>query len=235
MGQPSPTAEQLQELQDECAGDMSMMRHCRQCRADAVGLLGEDRGAEFTMDKIDVMDIDYEAAMVKRKEFRDSALEMLEAKRALHAHAPAPADAGAFGGVLANARPVLMAVAAKNGLVGEHFGHAREFLVYEASPSGVRFIGHRKVDLYCGGMDTCGEGDFEPESILDKTIATLSGCEAVLCSKVGYEPWGKLEAAGIAPNGEHAMEPIEEAVMAVYREMAAAGKLAEPALVKKVA
>jgi hypothetical protein len=30
-----------------------MMRHCRQCRADAVGLLGEDRGAEFTLDKID--------------------------------------------------------------------------------------------------------------------------------------------------------------------------------------
>ena len=36
-----------------------------------------------------------------------------------------------------------------------------------------------------------------------------------------------LEAAGIVPNGEHAMEPIEEAVMAVYKEMAAAGKLDE--------
>jgi MoaA/NifB/PqqE/SkfB family radical SAM enzyme len=44
MGQPSPTAEELQELQDACSGDMNMMRHCRQCRADAVGLLGEDRG-----------------------------------------------------------------------------------------------------------------------------------------------------------------------------------------------
>jgi MoaA/NifB/PqqE/SkfB family radical SAM enzyme len=32
---------------------MNMMRHCRQCRADAVGLLGEDRGQEFTMDKIE--------------------------------------------------------------------------------------------------------------------------------------------------------------------------------------
>jgi nitrogen fixation protein NifB len=36
----------------------------------------------------------------------------------------------------------------------------------------------------------------------------------VLCSRIGYEPWGKLEAAGIQPNGEHAMQPIEEAVMA---------------------
>jgi nitrogen fixation protein NifB len=53
----------------------------------------------------------------------------------------------------------------------------------------------------------------------------LEGCEAVLCSKVGYEPWEMLETAGIMPNGEHAMENIEEAVMAVYKEMAKAGKL----------
>jgi hypothetical protein len=36
------------------------MRHCRQCRADAVGLLGEDRSEEFTLDKIDQMEIVYE-------------------------------------------------------------------------------------------------------------------------------------------------------------------------------
>jgi len=51
----------------------------------------------------------------------------------------------------------------------------------------------------------------------------------VLCSKIGFEPWGLLEQAGIQPNGEHAMEAIETAVMAVYRELAEAGKLATPA------
>ncbi len=219
MGQPGPTAEQLQALQDECAGDMSMMRHCRQCRADAVGLLGEDRGAEFTMDKIEHMDIDYAAAMEKRKEVRTALVEQMSARRGSPSE-PAMAELAPVG-----TRPVLMAVAAKNGLVGEHFGHAREFLVYEAAPEGVRFIGHRKVDLYCSGLDTCGEGDVEPDSILDRTIATLKGCEVVLCSKIGFEPWGKLETAGIAPNGEHALEPIEEAVAAVYQEMLAAGKL----------
>jgi nitrogen fixation protein NifB len=59
------------------------------------------------------------------------------------------------------------------------------------------------------------------------TIRTLEGCEAVLCSKIGYEPWGMLEEAGIVPNGEHAMEPIEDAVMAVYQEMIESGKLDE--------
>ncbi|WP_374244803.1 nitrogenase cofactor biosynthesis protein NifB [Zoogloea sp.] len=227
MEQPEPTPEQLQDLQDACAGDMAMMRHCRQCRADAVGLLGEDRGDEFTMDKIDVMDVDYEAAMVRRKEVHDSIIEKLEAQRG-HAK-PKPQ------GIPEGSRPVLMAVAGKNGLVAEHFGHAKEFLIYEASPDGVRFISHRKTELYCGGMDSCGEGDEEPDSLLDRNIKVLEGCEVVLCSKIGFEPWGKLEAAGIAPNGEHAMEPIEEAVMAVYKEIAATGRLLPSADSLKVA
>lgn len=120
---------------------------------------------------------------------------------------------------------MLIAVATEgHGLINQHFGHAREFLIYEASPEDVRFIGHRKVDLYCSGGDTCGDA----ETALQKIIRTLEGCEAVLCSRIGYEPWGKLEEAGIMPNGEHAMEPIEEAVGAVYREMAEDGRLGQP-------
>ena len=224
MEQPSPTPEELQALQDECGGDMAMMRHCRQCRADAVGLLGEDRGAEFTLDKLEDMHVDYEAAMQTRQEVRENLLEQLAAKRA----GGAP-DRPA--GVAADSRPVLMAVAAKNGVVSEHFGHAREFLVYEASPTGVRLMGHRKVDLYCNGATDCGdsgEGGQPAGSILDQIIHALSGCEQVLCARIGFEPWGQLEAAGIQPNGEHAMEPVEDAVLAVYQEMAAAGKLAAP-------
>jgi nitrogen fixation protein NifB len=41
-----------------------------------------------------------------------------------------------------------------------------------------------------------------------------------------------LEEAGIMPNGEHAMEPIEDAVAAVYREMAEQGALEKPAPAK---
>jgi nitrogen fixation protein NifB len=38
---------------------MKLMRHCRQCRADAVGLLGEDRSQEFTKEKFMEMPADY--------------------------------------------------------------------------------------------------------------------------------------------------------------------------------
>jgi nitrogen fixation protein NifB len=244
MGQRGPTNDELQALQEECAGDMAMMRHCRQCRADAVGMLGEDRGAEFTLDKIEQMDIDYAVAMQRRAEVHatieanrkanreanreakheqrsETFVSLSSLKLGSHKAPPQPARA--------ETRPVLMAVATEgSGIINQHFGHAREFLIYQASATDVRFIGARKVDLYCSGGDTCGDA----ETALAKTIRTLSGCEAVLCSKIGYEPWGELEAAGITPNGEHAMEPIESAVAAVYREMAAGGRLdAAPAAV----
>lgn len=42
-----PTSEERRELMDRCSLDAKMMRHCKQCRADAIGLLGQDRSAEF--------------------------------------------------------------------------------------------------------------------------------------------------------------------------------------------
>jgi len=245
MGQRTPTPAELKALQDACAGDMNMMRHCRQCRADAVGLLGEDRGAEFTLDKIEAMDIDYAAAMAVRVELRAKIAAELEAKRAcadahpLASHSAVvpqlirfqpPSSKSAAEPARSLARPVLMAVAAKSGRVAVHFGHAKEFLVYEASSAGARLVGHRRADAYCSGDESCGDGD----SLLGRTIAALEDCEVVLCSRIGYEPWGQLAAAGIQPNGEHAMEPIEEAVMAVWHEMLAAGKLdARPTAAKR--
>jgi nitrogen fixation protein NifB len=253
MGQRGPNHDELQALQDECAGDMAMMRHCRQCRADAVGMLGEDRGAEFTLDKVEQMDIDYEAAMKRRAEVHAAIEANREAQQqqrnetfipitALKRPAtttyrcadgqirpvsiPLPSRSTAL-------RPVMMAVATSGGgVINQHFGHAREFLIYEAAVDSdptasvaVRFVGTRKVELYCAGGDTCGDA----ETALSGTIRTLAGCEVVLCSKIGYEPWGELEAAGIVPNGEHAMEPIEDAVAAVYRELADQGRLDEVA------
>jgi len=215
MGQRGPEHHELSALQDDCAGDMNMMRHCRQCRADAVGMLGEDRGDEFTLDKIETMEIDYEAAMVKRKQVHESIAQAMADDAARAESAPSEVSQKMT-------RPVLMAVATSgNGLINQHFGHAKEFLVYEASADGVRFIGHRRAEQYCVGDDECGE----KESALSGTIRSLKGCEAVLCSKIGYEPWDQLEQAGIQPNGEHAMEPIEEAVAAVYQEMANSGAL----------
>ena len=225
MGQRGPSHDELQALQDKCSGDMNMMRHCRQCRADAVGMLGEDRGDEFTMDKIETMDIDYPQAMIKRKQYQSSVEAKLQEQREQKLTQQQIQQQNNELAIPISSisllkkkqtRPVLMAVATSGGgIINQHFGHAKEFLIYEADAMDVRFIGHRKVDLYCSGGNTCGES----ETTLDKIIRTLEGCEAVLCSKIGYEPWDQLEQAGIQPNGEHAMENIEDAVAAVYSEM----------------
>ncbi len=221
MGQRGPTHEELQTLQDSCAGDMNMMRHCRQCRADAVGMLGEDRAEEFTMDKVENMDIDYAAAMQRRAEYQAE----IEAKK----NQPKPVTEVAVSiesirMPRKETRPVLMAVAtAGGGVINQHFGKAKEFLVYEASATDVRFIGIRRADNYCTGPSECGSGADRIPDI----IQALEGCEVMLCAQVGFAPWKRLEAAGIQPNGEHADEPIEDAVAAVYREMQASGRLDE--------
>jgi nitrogen fixation protein NifB len=226
MGQREPTALELEALQDACAGDMSMMRHCRQCRADAVGMLGEDRGAEFTLDKIDAMEIDYATAMVERAKVHEQISAELEMKRQLRSaprFEPEAVEAASSAPAL---RTVRIAVATKGGgVINEHFGHAHEFLVYEVGPQSARFLGHRKCTPYCMGDTSCGDG----ETVLAGIIRSLEGVEVLLASKIGFEPWGDLEKAGIQPNGEHAMEPIDDALRAVYDELAAAGKLAAPA------
>jgi nitrogen fixation protein NifB len=222
-GQREPSALELEALQDACAGDMAMMRHCRQCRADAVGMLGEDRGAEFSLDRIDAMEIDYASAMVERAKVHEritAELAMQRQARAAQRFQPAAAEQAP------ELRSVRIAVATKGGgVVNEHFGHAHEFLVYEVDPHSARFIGHRKCTPYCMGDAACGDG----ETVLAGIIRSLDGVEVLLASKIGFEPWGDLEKAGIQPNGEHAMEPIDDALRAVYDELAAAGRLAASA------
>jgi nitrogen fixation protein NifB len=229
--QREPTTVELKALQDACEGDMKMMRHCRQCRADAVGFLGEDRSSEFTMEKIETMTIDYQAAMAKRALVQAEINANFGQQCVHHSSNTVLIPLDSFRRPKQKKyRAVLMAVATKGGgIINQHFGHASEFLIYEASSEGVKFVGHSKTELYCTGESDCGETETRLQRILD----ALKGCEAILCAKIGYEPWRQLEKAGIQPNGEHALEPIEDAVMTVYQEMIKSGKLDEPQSVRQ--
>jgi nitrogen fixation protein NifB len=81
MGLRGPTGDELRALQKECAGDMSVMRHCHQCRADAVGLLGQDRGDEFTLDKIEHLEVDYAKVREERRQVHAAIEANREAQR----------------------------------------------------------------------------------------------------------------------------------------------------------
>ncbi len=77
-GQRGPSAQELKALQDNCEGEMNMMRHCRQYRADGVGLLVENCSAEFTTDKIMEMEVDYD--LDTRKAYQAQVEEERKAK-----------------------------------------------------------------------------------------------------------------------------------------------------------
>ncbi|RAI00726.1 nitrogenase cofactor biosynthesis protein NifB [Acuticoccus sediminis] len=202
-GQRGPSAQELKALQDSCEGEMNMMRHCRQCRADAVGLLGEDRSAEFTTEKIMDMEIAYDSA--GRKAYQEKVEEERAAKVAARSE-----ELEALAGTASDIT-VLAAVATKgSGLINEHFGHAKEFQIYELSTAGAKFVGHRRVDLYCQG----GYGD---EDALPTVIRAINDCHAVFVSKIGGCPKAELTAAGIEPVDEYAHGFIEKSALKWFR------------------
>jgi nitrogen fixation protein NifB len=201
-GQRGPTAQELKTVQDACEGGAKLMRHCRQCRADAVGLLGEDRGQEFQLDLLPEK-IDFDAS--KRDAYRDYVAQ----QRGEH---QAAKDRSAK--LLANSSPnesMLVAVATKGGgQINQHFGHASEFQIYEVDSAGVRFVGHRKLDdAYC-------QGGFGEDAALSSLVATLVGVSVVLCAKIGGCPKDELSAAGIEASDSYAYEFIETAIADFY-------------------
>ena len=203
-GQRGPTAQELKALQDSCEGEMNMMRHCRQCRADAVGLLGEDRSAEFTTDKIMEMEVNYD--LDSRKAYQAKVEEERQATVAAK-----NAELATLAGEMSDVK-ILIAVATKGGgRVNEHFGHAKEFQIYELSSSGAKFVGHRRVDLYC-------QGGFGDEDSLETVIRAINDCAAVFVAKIGGCPKNDLLKAGIDPVDQYAHEYIEQSAIAYFKD-----------------
>jgi nitrogen fixation protein NifB len=206
-GQRGPTAEELERVQVACEIGSRIMRHCRQCRADAVGRLGEDRFESFTLSKLPPR------PARDARELRAERRELVERARRIAARAREEA-------LLRTAKvsPALtarVAVATKSGgLVDQHFGHAREFLVYDVTRAGVRLVARRPIGAYCTG----GEGD---DDALAVALRALADCDAVLVAKIGHCPRGQLAAAGIEPATEQAFQPIEAAALAWMEGFAA--------------
>ncbi len=200
-GQRGPTPAELQSLHEGLAGGANLMKHCRQCRADAVGLLGEDRGGSFGLDRLPATpEVDHES----RRAYR----AVIDRERRHREAATAKAEA-----MLANVNTEdrrLIAVCTKgSGRINQHFGHAREFQIYEVDRSGVRLAGHRRAGRYC-------QGGYGEDDALESVIALLEGVTTVLCARIGRCPRDRLATAGIRAIDDHAHEYIEAAVARVF-------------------
>jgi nitrogen fixation protein NifB len=198
-GQRGPTTAELEAVQRACEVDSRIMRHCRQCRSDAVGLLGEDRSAEFTVATLPPEPAQ-DASQVR-------AAHRVSVERVRRRQEAARHEALREVAAVDRSLTARVAVATKgDGLVNQHFGHAREFLVYEVDRTGARLLGPRVVERYCRGGD--GEDD-----ALAAVLRALADCQAVLVAMVGHCPRGQLTAAGIEPVMEFAHQPIEAAAL----------------------
>ena len=111
-GRRAPTPEERKKLMDLCELDVRMMRHCRQCRADAIGLLGEDRSREF-------------AGMGS----------------CLSGCGPPPENSAPSLMRIGGIGPARVAVATSDGKnVDSGFGNASRFDVYSVSGKGVKLV-----------------------------------------------------------------------------------------------
>ncbi len=209
-GQRGPTAQELETVQESLAGGARLMRHCRQCRADAVGLLGEDRGHEFALENLP-------EPVAPDPSAREAYRTWAEAERA--ARRDAAAAAASEPAVVDEAEPLLAAVCSRSGgRINQHFGQATEFQVFEVDATGVRFVGRRRCDNYCVHCD----GGFGEDERLEAIVAALDGISLVLCAKIGEVPRARLETAGIEPIERFAQDYIETALTTLYRERTAA-------------
>jgi nitrogen fixation protein NifB len=202
-GQRGPTPDELKMLQDRCESDMQIMRHCRQCRADAVGMLGEDRGAEFSSEKIETAEPAYD--MHARRAYR----VWVENERA-DEQAARSCELARLAGAPSGEKHMLAVATKGGGRINQHFGHASEFQIYEVSPLGVKLVGQRKIAHYC-------QGGYEDGEAMPSILGALEGCAAVLVAKIGRCPREDLERVGIEAVQDYAHEYIEASALAWYQ------------------
>ncbi len=193
-GQREPLAYEVEQVRELCGAFMPQMAHCQQCRADAVGMLGEDRSQEFNLESLPAEKEDY--------------LSVMRRRTLLHA-------AIATQGASEDAQSRLVAVASQGGqVVDQHFGHAQRFQIYSLTEDGVALVGERHVPQYCQGSDECDEH----ADSLNRILGLLEDVDAVFCSRLGLGPWERLEAAGIQPVVDYAWQPVREALASWFSQ-----------------
>ncbi|XTZ12525.1 MAG: NifB/NifX family molybdenum-iron cluster-binding protein, partial [cyanobacterium endosymbiont of Rhopalodia inflata] len=102
-----------------------------------------------------------------------------------------------------------------NRLVNQHFGHAKEFQIFEVDGADVKFVAHRKVDHYC----QTGYGE---KATLEHIIKAIADCKGVLASKIGLCPQEELRKAGLEPF--EAYDVIDKVALDFYEQFTKSNK-----------
>ncbi len=218
-GQRSASDQEVMKAQEECGMDMNLMTHCRQCRADAVGLIGEDRGDEFNDDtfmKYSLEELKEMYEKANRGDFQANIEMFRDALKVANEKVKKEKNQ-----LSSTGETILVAVTSKGeGLINAHFGDAQEFLVYEAGDLGAKFRMHRKLQKsYCMGSDNCSS-DNPIEEIKEK----LKDVTILMTEMIGQCPMDSLKEINLICNQEHGQKPIEASVLTAAQEYFASKK-----------
>ncbi|MEA9391010.1 nitrogenase cofactor biosynthesis protein NifB [Acerihabitans sp. TG2] len=198
-GQREPTSAEVDQVRSRCGGSMPQMAHCQQCRADAIGMLGEDRSQSFPLSSVPTTQVPYLPILRQRAQIQAGIASQGESE-----------SAGAC----------LVAVATRNGIaIDEHFGHVRRFQIYSVSAAGIISIGERFTPPFCTDKNVCeADNAREHEQRLTALVDLLGDMAAVFCARIGMGPWQQLEQAGIEPHIKGAWQPLMETVAQWWRQ-----------------
>jgi nitrogenase molybdenum-iron protein NifN len=136
-------------MRNECEKYIKQMYHCKQCRADAIGTLSQDRSIDFRNIGKCTGGCSSQKSTIDLKEN------------------------------LKNKKVYKFAVATKTGInIDLHFGHATEFYIYSYSSGDIKLLEKRNVDKYCNGIEDCDIHEDKIKKIV-RTIGDCSAVLAL--------------------------------------------------------
>lgn len=198
-GQREPLESELDEVREASGGNVKQMKHCQQCRADAVGMLGEDRSNEFEVKDLQSTPSDYADTMLARSRFQ---------------------SAIASKGSSEKQASLIVAMATKNSeQIDLHFGHTDCFKLYLITENTQHYIGERRIKRYCSGSEECDENSISGHNdSLSNAIKALHGTDLLLCSRIGVDPQQALEQAGIQVDVNYAYHALADALPTLFKK-----------------
>ncbi|MGE4319007.1 MAG: nitrogenase cofactor biosynthesis protein NifB [Deferribacterales bacterium] len=195
-GVPEPTPEMIGRIRFQCAEVMggleNVMQHCRQCRADAIGKLGQDW--DFNNVTEDVK----ENSMALKSQVLSSRRSI----RALDIHKKA-ADGKMS---VSRNKMVLVAVASDNHRMADvSFKNARSFYVYEVSGWGAHLREIRTLDY--DNSQAC----IKLSGHLKNVAELIKDCSVMVCTVAGKNAVDDMKLKGIIMDTRQAYKGLEEA------------------------
>ncbi len=113
--------------------------------------------------------------------------------------------------------PLKLAVASKEGMaISEHFGHAKQFWIYEVAADYCRLLEKRDVEHYC-------LGNRSSKTAMAGILEAIKDCHAVFTAKIGDGPTEKLQAIGVLAVSSYAYEAIEASLLDYVGHIVAGG------------